>query len=128
MGRRFTSNTSGSILDRSASVWDLLDPKWKGKTDPPVAAGQLCFDGAALYVPSSASGTKFLDRLYGGEMDLTYSAIFARGRLVGIGRDQTVLSVRLRRAHGTGTSGGRSESQSLQRGPGIGRTTVRSVS
>ena len=52
------TNTKLVNLESIRSVWDLLDPKWKGKIDRFWPRRQLRFDGAAFHVSSSANWTK----------------------------------------------------------------------
>ena len=71
MGRRFTPIPSWSIWKLFRSVWDLLDPKWKGKTVALWPRPNFVSTASLFMYHHRQVGPKFLERLYGGEMDLT---------------------------------------------------------
>ena len=73
------SNTKLVSLDSLRSVWDLLDPKWKGKMIALWPRANYVSTALLFMYHHPQVGPKFLERLYGGEMDLTYFSDFRQG-------------------------------------------------
>ena len=66
-------------LDSIRSVWDLLDPKWKGKIIALWPRPNYVSTALMFMYHHPQIGPKFLERFYGGEMDLTYFSDFRQG-------------------------------------------------
>ena len=62
------------------SYTDLLDPKWKGKTISLWPRANYVSIALLFMYHHPQIGPKFLERFYGGEMDLTYFSDFQIGR------------------------------------------------
>ena len=72
-------NTKMINLDSIRSVWDLLDPKWKGKMISLWPRANYVSTALLFMYHHPQIGPKFLERFYGGEMDLTYFSDFRQG-------------------------------------------------
>jgi hypothetical protein len=66
-------------LDSIRSVWDLLDPKWKGKIIGLWPRANYVSTALLFMYHHPQIGPKFLERFYGGEMDITYFSDFRQG-------------------------------------------------
>ena len=109
------SNTKLVNLDTIRSVWDLLDPKWKGKIIALWPRANYVSTALLFMYHHPQIGPKFLERFY-TEMDLTYFSDFRQGTdwLAG-GKYPLCFLCRLRRAHGARAAGRRGEPVSFQR-------------
>jgi hypothetical protein len=93
------SNTKLVNLDSLRSVWDLLDPKWKGKMIALWPRANYVSTALLFMYHHPQVGPKFLERLYGGEMDLTYFSDFRQGTdWLASGKYQLCILCRLRHA------------------------------
>lgn len=92
------SNTKLVNLDTLRSVWDLLDPKWKGKIIALWPRANYVSTALLFMYHHPQIGPKFLERFY-TEMDLTYFSDFRQGTdwLAG-GKYPLCFLCRLRRA------------------------------
>ena len=98
-GPPFYTNTKLVNLESIRSVWDLLDPKWKGKTIALWPRANYVSTALLFMYHHPQVGPKFLERLYGGEMDLTYFSDFRQGTdWLASGKYQICVLCRLRRA------------------------------
>ncbi|HEX4989098.1 MAG TPA: hypothetical protein VFW91_10000, partial [Candidatus Binatia bacterium] len=98
-GPPFYTNTKLVNLESIRSVWDLLDPKWKGKTIAMWPRANYVSTALLFMYHHPQVGPKFLERLYGGEMDLTYFSDFRQGTdWLASGKYQICVLCRLRRA------------------------------
>ena len=121
MGRRFTRNTKLVNLESIRSVWDLLDPKWKGKTISLWPRANYVSTALLFMYHHPQVGPKFLERLYGGEMDLTYFSDFRQGTdWLASGKYQICVLCRLRRAMEQGLPVAEVNPYHFKEAPGIG--------
>ena len=117
--RRCTQHTKLVNLDSIRSVWDLLDPKWKGKMIALWPRANYVSTALLFMYHHPQVGPKFLERLYGGEMDLTYFSDFRQGTdWLAAGKYPALYSMPAAARAGAGTAGGGSESLSFQRSAG----------
>jgi hypothetical protein len=78
-GPPFYTNTKLVGSESLRSVWDFLDPKWKGKTIALWPRANYVSTALLFMYHHPQVGPKFLERFYGGEMDLTYFSDFRQG-------------------------------------------------
>ncbi|MGZ8454816.1 MAG: hypothetical protein ACXWZE_22225, partial [Candidatus Binatia bacterium] len=90
-------------LDSIRSVWDLLDPKWKGKIIGLWPRANYVSTALLFMYHHPQIGPKFLERFYGGEMDITYFSDFRQGTdWLAAGKYPLCFLCRLRRAQEQG--------------------------
>jgi iron(III) transport system substrate-binding protein len=115
------SNTKLVNLDSIKSVWDLLDPKWKGKMISLWPRANYVSTALLFMYHHPQVGPKFLERLYGGEMDLTYFSDFRQGTdWLASGKYQICILCRLRRALEQGLPVAEVSPYHFKEVPGIG--------
>jgi iron(III) transport system substrate-binding protein len=115
------SNTKLVNLDSLRSVWDLLDPKWKGKMIALWPRANYVSTALLFMYHHPQVGPKFLERLYGGEMDLTYFSDFRQGTdWLASGKYQLCILCRLRRALEQGLPVAEVSPYQFKEAPGIG--------
>jgi iron(III) transport system substrate-binding protein len=114
-------NTKLVNLDSIKSVWDLLDPKWKGKMISLWPRANYVSTALLFMYHHPQVGPKFLERLYGGEMDLTYFSDFRQGTdWLASGKYQLCILCRLRRALEQGLPVAEASPYNFKESPGIG--------
>lgn len=114
------SNTKLVNLDTIRSVWDLLDPKWKGKIIALWPRANYVSTALLFMYHHPQIGPKFLERFY-TEMDLTYFSDFRQGTdwLAG-GKYPLCFLCRLRRAMEQGLPVAEVSPYHFKEVPGIG--------
>jgi len=114
------SNTKLVNLDTIRSVWDLLDPKWKGKIIALWPRANYVSTALLFMYHHPQIGPKFLERFY-TDMDLTYFSDFRQGTdwLAG-GKYPLCFLCRLRRAMEQGLPVAEVSPYHFKEVPGIG--------
>ena len=114
------SNTKLVNLETIRSVWDLLDPKWKGKIIALWPRANYVSTALLFMYHHPQIGPKFLERFY-TEMDLTYFSDFRQGTdwLAG-GKYPLCFLCRLRRAMEQGLPVAEVSPYHFKEAPGIG--------
>jgi len=113
-------NTNLVDINSIKSVWDLLEPKWKGKMiglwpRPNYVSTALLF----MYHHPQV-GPKFLERIY-SEMDMTFFSDFRQGTdWLAAGRAPICFMCRLRRAQEQGLPVAEASVYHFKEAPGIG--------
>jgi iron(III) transport system substrate-binding protein len=114
-------NTKLVNMDSIKSVWDLLDAKWKGKMIALWPRPNYVSTALLFMYHHPQVGPKFLERLYGGEMDLTYFSDFRQGTdWLASGKYPLCVLCRLRRAHEQGLPVDEANPYHFKEAPGIG--------
>lgn len=114
------TNTKLVNLDSIRSVWDILDPKWKGKMIGLWPRANYVSTALLFMYHHPQVGPKFLERLY-SEMDITYFSDFRQGTdWLAAGRYQICVLCRLRRAHEQGLPVSEVSPYHFKEAPGIG--------
>ena len=114
------TNTKLVNLDSIRSVWDILDPKWKGKMIGLWPRANYVSTALLFMYHHPQVGPKFLERLY-SEMDLTYFSDFRQGTdWLAAGKYQICVLCRLRRAQEQGLSVSEVSPYHFKEAPGIG--------
>jgi iron(III) transport system substrate-binding protein len=114
-------NTKMIGLESIRSVWDLLDPKWKGKTVALWPRANYVSTALLFMYHHPQVGPKFLERFYGGEMDLTYFSDFRQGTdWLAAGKYPLCFLCRLRRAMEQGLPVAEISPYHFKEAPGIG--------
>jgi iron(III) transport system substrate-binding protein len=114
-------NTKVVNPDSIKSVWDLLDPKWKGKIMSLWPRANYVSTALLFMYHHPQVGPKFLERLYGGEMDLTYFSDFRQGTdWLAAGKFPLCVLCRLRRAQEQGLPVAEFSPYHFKEAPGIG--------
>ena len=114
------TNTKLVNLDSIRSVWDMLDPKWKGKIIGLWPRANYVSTALLFMYHHPQVGPKFLERLY-SEMDLTYFSDFRQGTdWLAAGKYQICVLCRLRRAQEQGLSVAEVSPYHFKEAPGIG--------
>jgi len=114
-------NTKMINLDSIRSVWDLLDPKWKGKMISLWPRANYVSTALLFMYHHPQIGPKFLERFYGGEMDLTYFSDFRQGTdWLASGKYPLCFLCRLRRAMEQGLPVAEISPYHFKEAPGIG--------
>ncbi len=115
------TNTKLVNSDALRSVWDLLDPKWKGKMIALWPRANYVSTALLFMYHHPQVGPKFLERLYGGEMDLTYFSDFRQGTdWLASGKYSICILCRLRRAMEQGLPVVEVSPYQFKEAPGIG--------
>jgi iron(III) transport system substrate-binding protein len=115
------TNTKLVNLESMRSVWDLLDPKSKGKMIALWPRANYVSTALLFMCHHPQVGPKFLERLYGGEMDLTYFSDFRQGTdWLASGKYQICILCRLRRALEQGLPVAEVSAYHFKEAPGIG--------
>ena len=114
------SNTKLVNLDTIRSVWDMLDPKWKGKIIALWPRANYVSTALLFMYHHPQIGPKFLERFY-TDMDLTYFSDFRQGTdwLAG-GKYPLCFLCRLRRAMEQGLPVAEVSPYHFKEVPGIG--------
>src|SRR2546430_16852465 len=108
-------------LESIRSVWDLLEPKWKGKIISLWPRANYVSTALLFMYHHPQVGPKFLERLYGGEMDLTHFSDFRQGTdWLASGKYQLCMLCRLRRAQEQGLPVAEVSPYQFKEAPGIG--------
>ncbi|MGZ8465954.1 MAG: ABC transporter substrate-binding protein [Candidatus Binatia bacterium] len=108
-------------LDSIRSVWDLLDPKWKGKIIGLWPRANYVSTALLFMYHHPQIGPKFLERFYGGEMDITYFSDFRQGTdWLAAGKYPLCFLCRLRRAQEQGLPVAEISPYHFKEAPGIG--------
>jgi len=108
-------------LDSIRSVWDLLDPKWKGKIVGLWPRANYVSTALLFMYHHPQIGPKFLERFYGGEMDITYFSDFRQGTdWLAAGKYPICFLCRLRRAQEQGLPVAEISPYHFKEVPGIG--------
>lgn len=103
------------------SVWEILDPKWKGKIIALWPRPNYVSTALLFMYHHPKVGPKFLERVYGGEMDLTYFSDFRQGTdWLASGKYSLCLLCRLRRAQEQGLPVTELNPYQFKEAPGIG--------
>ncbi len=106
-------------LDSIRSVWDLLDPKWKGKMIGLWPRANYVSTALLFMYHHPQIGPKFLERFYGGEMDITYFSDFRQGTdWLAAGKVSALFSLPAAARPGTRAAGGGNQPLSFQRSSG----------
>ena len=114
------TNTKLVNLDSIRSVWDILDPKWKGKMIGLWPRANYVSTALLFMYHHPQVGPKFLERLY-SEMDLTYFSDFRQGTdWLAAGKYPMCVLCRLRRAQEQGLSVAEVSPYHFKEAPGIG--------
>jgi iron(III) transport system substrate-binding protein len=114
------TNTKLVNLDSIRSVWDILDPKWKGKMIGLWPRANYVSTALLFMYHHPQVGPKFLERLY-SEMDLTYFSDFRQGTdWLAAGKYQICVLCRLRRAQEQGLPVSEVSPYHFKERPGIG--------
>src|SRR6266545_5004486 len=120
-GPPFYTNTKVVGAESIRSVWDFLDPKWKGKTIALWPRANYVSTALLFMYHHPQVGPKFLEQLYGGEMDLTYFSDFRQGTdWLASGKYQLCVLCRLRRAMEQGLPVAEVNPYHFKEAPGIG--------
>ena len=113
-------NTKLFNLDSVKSVWEFLDPKWKGKMMSLWPRANYVSTALLFMYHHPQVGGKFLDRLY-GDMDLTYFSDFRQGTdWLAAGKFAVCFLCRLRRAAEQGLPVAEADAYRFKEVPGIG--------
>ncbi len=113
-------NTKLVNLDSIRSVWDLLDPRWKGKMIALWPRANYVSTALLFMYHHPQVGPKFLERLY-GDMDLTYFSDFRQGTdWLASGKYLVCFLCRLRRALEQGLPVAEVSPYHFKEAPGIG--------
>ena len=113
-------NTKMVNLDTLRSVWDLLDPKWKGKMIALWPRANYVSTALLFMYHHPQIGPKFLERFY-SEMDLTYFSDFRQGTdWLASGKYPICFLCRLRRALEQGLPVAEVSPYHFKEAPGIG--------
>ena len=113
-------NTKQVSLDSIRSVWDLLDPKWKGKMISLWPRANYVSTALLFMYHHPQIGPKFLERYY-SEMDLTYFSDFRQGTdWLASGKYPLCFLCRLRRAVEQGLPVAEISPYQFKEVPGIG--------
>jgi iron(III) transport system substrate-binding protein len=113
-------NTKLLNPDAIRSVWDLLDPKWKGKIIALWPRANYVSTALLFMYHHPQIGPKFLERLY-GDMDLTYFSDFRQGTdWLASGKYPLCFLCRLRRALEQGLPVAEMSPYNFKEVPGIG--------
>jgi iron(III) transport system substrate-binding protein len=113
-------NTKLFNLDSVKSVWEFLDPKWKGKMMSLWPRANYVSTALLFMYHHPQVGGKFLDRLY-GDMDLTYFSDFRQGTdWLAAGKFSVCFLCRLRRAAEQGLPVAEADAYRFKEVPGIG--------
>ncbi len=113
-------NTKLVNLDSIRSVWDILDPKWKGKMIGLWPRANYVSTALLFMYHHPQVGPKFLERLY-SEMDITYFSDFRQGTdWLAAGKYHICVLCRLRRAHEQGLPVSEVSPYHFKEAPGIG--------
>ena len=114
------TNTKLVNLDSIRSVWDILDPKWKGKIIGLWPRANYVSTALLFMYHHPQVGPKFLERLY-SEMDITYFSDFRQGTdWLAAGKYPICVLCRLRRAQEQGLSVSEVSPYHFKEAPGIG--------
>ena len=114
-------NTKMTNLEAIRSVWDLLDPKWKGKIVSLWPRANYVSTALLFMYHHPQVGPKFLERFYGGEMELTYFSDFRQGTdWLAAGKYPLCFLCRLRRAMEQGLPVAEISPYHFKEAPGIG--------
>jgi ABC-type Fe3+ transport system substrate-binding protein len=114
-------NTKIISLESIRSVWDLLDPRWKGKIVSLWPRANYVSTALLFMYHHPQVGPKFLERFYGGEMDLTYFSDFRQGTdWLAAGKYPLCFLCRLRRAQEQGLPVAEISPYHFKEAPGIG--------
>ncbi len=114
-------NTKLINLESIKSIWDLLDPKWKGKMIALWPRPNYVSTALLFMYHHPQVGPKFLERFYGGEMDLTYFSDFRQGTdWLAAGKYPLSFLCRLRRATEQGLPMAEADAYHFKEAPGIG--------
>ena len=114
------TNTKLVKLDSIRSVWDILDPKWKGKIIGLWPRANYVSTALLFMYHHPQVGPKFLERLY-SEMDLTYFSDFRQGTdWLAAGKYQICVLCRLRHAQEQGLPVAEVSPYHFKEAPGIG--------
>jgi iron(III) transport system substrate-binding protein len=114
-------NTKMMNLESIRSVWDLLDPKWRGKIVALWPRANYVSTALLFMYHHPRVGPKFLERFYGGEMDLTYFSDFRQGTdWLAAGKYPLCFLCRLRRAMEQGLPVAEISPYHFKEAPGIG--------
>lgn len=114
------TNTKLVNLDSIRSVWDILDPKWKGKIIGLWPRANYVSTALLFMYHHPQVGPKFLERLY-SEMDITYFSDFRQGTdWLAAGKQPICVLCRLRRAQEQGLSVSEVSPYHFKEAPGIG--------
>jgi iron(III) transport system substrate-binding protein len=102
------------------SVWDLLDPKWKGKFIGLWPRANYVSTALLFMYHHPQVGPKFLERFY-SEMDVTYFSDFRQGTdWLAAGKYPLCFLCRLRRAVEQGLPVAEADPYQFKEAPGIG--------
>ncbi|MGE5216119.1 MAG: ABC transporter substrate-binding protein [Chloroflexota bacterium] len=113
-------NTKTVNLDTLRSVWELLDPKWKGKMIALWPRANYVSTALLFMYHHPQIGPKFLERFY-SEMDLTYFSDFRQGTdWLASGKYPICFLCRLRRALEQGLPVAEVSPYHFKEAPGIG--------
>jgi ABC-type Fe3+ transport system substrate-binding protein len=114
-------NTKIISLESVRSVWDLLDQKWKGKIVALWPRANYVSTALLFMYHHPQVGPKFLERFYGGEMDLTYFSDYRQGTdWLASGKYPLCFLCRLRRAMEQGLPVAEVSPYHFKEAPGIG--------
>ncbi|HWH77875.1 MAG TPA: extracellular solute-binding protein, partial [Candidatus Binatus sp.] len=115
------ANTKLVNPDSIKSVWELLDARWKGKMISLWPRANYVSTAMLFMYHHPQVGPKFLDRLFGGEMDPTYFSDFRQGTdWLASGKYQLCILCRLRRAMEQGLPVVELNPYNFKEAPGIG--------
>ena len=113
-------NTKLLNIDTIKSVWDLLDPKWKGKMIGLWPRANYVSTALLFMYHHPQIGPKFLERFY-GDMDVTYFSDFRQGTdWLAAGKAPICFLCRLRRAQEQGLPVEEASVYQFKEAPGIG--------
>lgn len=113
-------NTKLFNLDPVKSIWEFLEPKWKGKMMSLWPRANYVSTALLFMYHHPQVGPKFLDKLY-GEMDLTYFSDFRQGTdWLAAGKFPICFLCRLRRATEQGLPVTEADAYHFKEVPGIG--------
>jgi len=113
-------NTKLVDLNSIKSVWDLLEPKWKGQMIGLWPRANYVSTSLLFMYHHPQIGPKFLDRFY-GEMDVTFFSDFRQGTdWLAAGKAPICFLCRLRRAQEQGLPVAEASVYHFKEAPGIG--------
>jgi len=113
-------HTKAVKADSIRSVWDLLDPRWKGKIVGLWPRPNYVSTALLFMYHHPQIGPKFLERMY-GEMDITYFADFRQGTdWLASGKFTICFVCRLRLAMEQGLPVADMDPYQFKESPGIG--------
>jgi len=113
-------NTKMVSLESIRSVWDLLEPKWKGKMISLWPRANYVSTALLFMYHHPQIGPKFLERFY-GDMELTYFSDFRQGTdWLAAGKYPLCFLCRLRRAMEQGLPVAEVSPYHFKEAPGIG--------